>query len=36
MLALKGEKEGAEVLNDTEGQGSGEEPEQAAVKNPPA
>jgi len=36
MLALQREQEGAEVLNESEGQGSGEEPENAAVKNPPA
>jgi len=36
MLALKGEQEGAEPINEGEGQGSDEEPEQAAAKNPPA
>jgi hypothetical protein len=33
-VALK--KEGAEVFNETEGQGSGKDPERAAAKNPPA
>jgi hypothetical protein len=36
MLALRREKEGAELLSDGEGQGSGEGPGHAAVKNPPA
>jgi hypothetical protein len=36
MLALIREKEGAELVNESEGQGSGEAPEYAAVKNPPA
>ena len=36
MLAPQGEQEGAELLSDGEGHGSGEEPGKAAVKNPPA
>ena len=36
MLAPKGEQEGAELLIDTEGHGSGVEPWIAAAKNPPA
>jgi len=36
MLALEGEQEGAEPFNPGEGQGSGEEPGEATVKNPPA
>lgn len=35
MLALKGEQEGAELETQSEGQGSGEEPERTAAKNPP-
>ena len=36
MLALEGKQEGAEPFNPGEGQGSGEEPGEATVKNPPA
>ena len=36
MLAPQGDQEGAELLSDGEGHGSGEEPGKAAVKNPPA
>jgi hypothetical protein len=36
MLAPEGEQEGAEPFIPGEGQGSGEEPGEAAVKNPPA
>jgi len=35
MLARKG-KEGAELVTHSEGHGSGEEPGNATVKNPPA
>jgi hypothetical protein len=36
MLAPHGEGEGAEPVSDGEGNRSGEEPGEAAVKNPPA
>jgi len=36
MLAPLGKGEGAEPVGDGEGHGSGEEPGDAAVKNPPA
>jgi len=36
MLALRRDKERAELLSDGEGQGSGEEPGNAAIRNSPA
>ncbi len=36
MLAPEGEQEGAEPIIRGEGQGSGEEPGEAAAQNPPA
>ena len=36
MLAPQGEQEGAEPIIRGEGQGSGEDPGEAAAKNPPA
>ena len=36
MLAPEGEQDGAEPFSEGEGQGSGEDPGEAAVKSPPA